>query len=117
MRIPLFVFFFLVFPFLARYLPLVCPLSPLEPHWNLIGISLEPHRNNTIESLHLHRSIHVRFIPLLLASPTPSSHSRTTFQAHKVFRLRLACVDACSLHAKLLDIYLPTPPYELGLLR
>ena len=26
-------------------LPLVCPLTPLEPHWNLIGISLEPHRN------------------------------------------------------------------------
>ena len=30
-------FISLVFPFLARYLPLVCHLSPLEPHWNLIG--------------------------------------------------------------------------------
>lgn len=27
-----------VFPFLARYLPLTCHLSPLESHWNLIGI-------------------------------------------------------------------------------
>ena len=31
-------YFLLVIPFLPRYLPLVCPLSPLEPHWNLIGI-------------------------------------------------------------------------------
>ena len=30
-------FISLVFPFLPRYLPLVCHLSPLEPHWNLIG--------------------------------------------------------------------------------
>jgi len=26
-------------------MPLICPLSPLEPHWNLIGISLEPDWN------------------------------------------------------------------------
>ena len=30
-------YFLLVIPFLPRYLPLVCHLSPLEPHWNLIG--------------------------------------------------------------------------------
>ena len=30
-------FISLVFPFLARYLPPICHLSPLEPHWNLIG--------------------------------------------------------------------------------
>ena len=44
-------YFLLVIPFLPRYLPLVCPLSPLETHWNLIGISLEPHHDNTIGSL------------------------------------------------------------------
>ena len=33
------------FPLYATYLPLICHLSPLEPHRNLIGISSEPHRN------------------------------------------------------------------------
>ena len=28
-------FFSYVFPIPARYLPPICHLSPLEPHWNL----------------------------------------------------------------------------------
>ena len=30
---------------LPHLFPFICPLSPLEPHWNLIGISSEPHRD------------------------------------------------------------------------
>ena len=28
--------------FLPHCSPFICPLSPLEAHWNLIGTSLEP---------------------------------------------------------------------------
>ena len=33
------------FPLYATYLPLICHLSPSEPHRNLIGTSSESHRN------------------------------------------------------------------------
>ena len=39
-------------------MPLTCHLSPLEPHWNLIGTSLEPHRNLTERSPKEKRNIY-----------------------------------------------------------
>ena len=43
------------------YLPLVCPLSPLEPHWNLIGTSLELRHRITITSPYYLRRIYPSF--------------------------------------------------------
>ena len=40
-------FHFSPFSFPLSPFPSTRPLSPLEPHWNLIGTSLEPHRRNT----------------------------------------------------------------------
>ena len=45
------------FPLYATYLPIICHLSPLEPHWNLIGTSLEPRRMMSVFSSSYHRNI------------------------------------------------------------
>ena len=45
------------FPKLAYCLPFICHLPTLEPHWNLIGTSLEPRRIITDTSSHNHREI------------------------------------------------------------
>ena len=42
---------------LAYCLPFICNLPTLEPHWNLIGTSLEPRRIITDTSSHNHREI------------------------------------------------------------
>ena len=40
--------------FLPHYSPFICPLSPLEAHWNLIGTSLYLYRETTLISSTFH---------------------------------------------------------------